>query len=734
MELIATTTFGLEAVAARELKELGYSPEILGNGRVLFAGDAADVARTNVWLRTADRVLIRLGQAPATDFEQLYQAALALPWERWIDPEAALPVRGRSVKSQLSSVPACQRTVKKALVERLMASYDCRALPETGPAVSIEVALLNDRASFTLDTTGRGLTKRGYRPLVGRAPLRETLAAGMVLLSYYQPGRAMVDPFCGTGTIAIEAAMIARNLAPGRNRDFQAEAWPSLAGPHWQQARDEAAAAAAGPLDERIVATDIDEQALSLARHHAEQAGVGEDIHFQQRDFRDLSSPRDHGVLVTNPPYGQRLGDRREAVEIYKAMPEVFRRLRSWSFYVLCPEESFEQILGRSADKRRKLYNGRIRCTFYQFHGPPPGTDAQDRARRYTPGKAEKTAGPEAGRSARPAFGGIDEKARQQAQIFANRLAKRAKHLRRWPKQGVSCYRLYDRDIPEVPLAVDLYEGRLHISEYARPNEHTPAEHGDWLELLAATAAEALEVDPRDVHLKTRQRQKGNQQYQRVGEGGEGIVVQEGGLKFEVNLQDYLDTGLFLDHRITRRMVRDEAAGKRFLNLFCYTGSFTVYAADGGAAGTVSVDSTRAYLDWAKRNLELNGFDAGGSKHRMIRTDAMAYLAEHPPGAHFDLAVVDPPTFSNSKSLEGDWDVQRDHAELLGRLGKLMPDGGVVYFSTNFRRFKLDEPALPGWSVREISRQTVPEDFRNQRIHRCWRMVKEAPTQELRGL
>jgi 23S rRNA (cytosine1962-C5)-methyltransferase len=297
--------------------------------------------------------------------------------------------------------------------------------------------------------------------------------------------------------------------------------------------------------------------------------------------------------------------------------------------------------------------------------------------------------------------------------------------LRRWPtRRGISCYRLYDRDIPEVPLVVDRYGDYLHISEYERPHEHTPAEHGDWLDFMARTAGEVLEIPRDQIFFKKRMRQRGTRQHEQVAEKKKIVTVQEGGLEFQVNLSDYIDTGLFLDHRITRAMVRDAAREKRFLNLFGYTGAFTVYAIDGGATETTTVDLSQTYLDWTARNLALNGMQ--GPRQRMIRSDAMGFLESLPDDACFDLAVVDPPTFSNSKKVESFWEVQRDHAALLNQVLTRMSPGGILFFSTNFRRFQLDEEALSGVTIREISRQTVPEDFRNKRIHRCWRIIREA--------
>jgi 23S rRNA (guanine2445-N2)-methyltransferase / 23S rRNA (guanine2069-N7)-methyltransferase len=311
------------------------------------------------------------------------------------------------------------------------------------------------------------------------------------------------------------------------------------------------------------------------------------------------------------------------------------------------------------------------------------------------------------------------------AEEFRNRLARMARHYRRWPaRQGTECFRLYDRDIPNVPLAVDRYGECLHLAVYEKATAPATPRREQWIAYLARTAAEALGMSIDNVFVKRRRRQKDAAQYERQGEQRREWVVRENGLQFLVNLSDYLDTGLFLDHRVTRSLVRSEAAGRRFLNLFAYTGAFTVYAAAGGAASTTTVDLSNTYLRWAKQNLRLNEFT--GKEHRLVRDDARKFLEYHRPGQAYDLAVVDPPTFSRSKKLDRDWDIQRDHADLLNRLLRLMTPGGAVYFSTNFRGFKLAAEELRRAETREITRQTIPPDFRESRIHRCWRIVKQA--------
>jgi len=721
LDLIATSAFGLEAIVARELADLGYQSKTIQPGRMLFQGDLAAIPQSNIWLRAADRVLLRMGNFEATDFGQLFDQTYELPWHEWIGPDAEFPVSGRSIKSQLSSVPACQKIVKKAIVEKLKAAHGVDTLAETGPKYSVEVALLNNEATLTIDTSGPGLHKRGYRSLMGRAPLKETLAAAMVMLSYWKPERQLIDPFCGTGTIPIEAAMIGRKMAPGLNREFAAEPWPQLSQDLWQNTRETARRMALPELPVRIIGTDIDTEALSLARYHAKQAGVEDDVHFQQKDFAETSSKQEYGCLIGNPPYGRRISEREEVRQLYRDMPEVFRGLQTWSFYILTSHDDFEDQVGQRAHRRRKLFNGRIKCTYFQFQGPKP-----EKRPRWKPPveEADKPEDrPAVDEGPLPAFGGLTANTPRQVDEFRARLTKRAKHLRKWPtKQGITCFRLYDRDVPGVPLVVDRYEDHLHISEYDRPDERTPAQHADWLDMMVRTAGEVLGIDKQNVFLKKRRRQKGERQHERVSKEQRLVTAGEGGLKFIVNLSDYVDTGLFLDHRTTRSMVRDLATDCRFLNLFAYTGAFTVYAADGGAKSTTSVDLSNTYLDWTKKNMSLNGF--GGPQHRYVRYDAMDFLTDLPHDEPFDLAVVDPPTFSNSKSLETIWDVQRDYVGLLREVLKLMSPGGNVFFSTNFRRFKFDETQFPEATIREISRQTVPPDFRNRRVHRCWRMIR----------
>ncbi len=372
IKLIATATFGLESVVAQELRDLGYSDLTVENGKVCFTGNLQAICKTNLWLRTADRVKLKLGEFKATTFDELFDQTRALPWGDWLPADARFPVEGKSVKSTLYSVSDCQAIVKKAIVESLRERYHKEWFPEDGPLYKIEVALLKDIATLSIDTTGPGLHKRGYRTLISEAPLKETLAAAMLILSRWDHNTPLIDPFCGSGTIPIEAALLGLNIAPGINRSFVSEDWPSIPKELWRAEREEADKLA--QLDRRlyIIGTDIDPQVLRVARRNAEAAGVGKYIHFQARPLSELSSQRKYGKIICNPPYGERIGERKEVAKLYREMGQVFQQLDTWSFYILTSHPQFEKLFGRQATKRRKLYNGNIQVQFYQYFGPRP--------------------------------------------------------------------------------------------------------------------------------------------------------------------------------------------------------------------------------------------------------------------------------------------------------------------------------------------------------------------------
>lgn len=372
IELIATSTFGLEAVVKREVQNLGYDDITVENGKVNFTADLRAIPKANLWLRTADRVLLKMGEFKALSFDELFERTKSLPWEEWITKDAEFTVVGKSINSKLYSVPDCQSIVKKAVVEKLKTKYDTEWFQETGPRYTIQVAILKDVATLTIDTSGGGLHKRGYRETALEAPLKETLAAAMIQLSFWNKERSLVDPFCGSGTIPIEAALIGKNIAPGLQRSFASENWPQIGEELWKEERVNALKAINQDVNLKIYASDIDEKAIKVAENNAFEAGVDDCISFEVRDMGKLDIRDEYGVIICNPPYGERLGDERQVSQLYSVMGRKFNRLNTWSKYILTSFEDFEKYYNKMADKKRKLYNGRLKVEYYQYFGPRP--------------------------------------------------------------------------------------------------------------------------------------------------------------------------------------------------------------------------------------------------------------------------------------------------------------------------------------------------------------------------
>lgn len=371
VKLIATATMGLEAIVAKEVKNLGYENVTVENGRVMFTADRSAICRANLWLRTADRVKLVIGEFKVETFDELFEKTKALPWAEILPENAEFPVIGRSVKSKLFSVSDCQAIVKKAVVESLKKKYHTNWFPEDGPFYRIEVAIHKDIATLTIDTSGDGLHKRGYRALSNQAPLKETLAAALIQLTNWYPDKPFADPFCGSGTIPIEAALIGQNIAPGFMRDFVSEQWPTVPKKLWDEARMEAEDLAKYDTELEIFGSDIDHRMIELAKNNALEAGLSDVIQFKQMQVTDFRNKQEYGVLVANPPYGERLGEKQAVEKMYQQMGSLFREvIPTWSIYILTSNENFEQLYGQKATKKRKLYNGNIKTDFYQYWGP----------------------------------------------------------------------------------------------------------------------------------------------------------------------------------------------------------------------------------------------------------------------------------------------------------------------------------------------------------------------------
>jgi 23S rRNA (guanine2445-N2)-methyltransferase / 23S rRNA (guanine2069-N7)-methyltransferase len=745
--------------------------------------------RANIWLRTAIRVLRPIHSFDALDEKSLYAGIRDIDWSAHLDAAGSLAIDPVVHNSFCTHSLFAAQLAKDAIVDQFRERRGTRpSVDLKKPDLRINLHLNDNRATVYLDSSGDSLHKRGYRMLSGEAPLNEVLAAGILQLTGWDRRSPLADFMCGSGTLPIEAALLARNIAPGIVRQkFGHMRWPDFDAALHTELMVEAKRAALPRLDFPIVGSDLDPQAIAAARENGRRAGMHKDVQFDVAHYEAARPPAPGGTLVTNPPYDERMKVS-QAAAVYRRIGDALKR--AWAGYtafVFTGNAEAAKFFGLRPSKKIRLNNGPIHCQLLRFEifaatadegrettKDTKETKGEDEETKKTgttnhtndtnddetktgttdhtddtddegEEKQEEEGLPHQPSSLKPQASSLPRQVsslaprrqwQDQAKEFSNRLVRMAKHWKKWARrQGITCFRLYDRDLPEVPLALDWYEGHLHVAEYVRPHDRTEIEHQIWLSHMIEAAAAALEVDPKEVAVKRRGRQRGPAQYERQSEDGRRLIVHEGGHQFEVNLSDYLDTGLFLDHRITRGMVQKEAAGKRFLNLFGYTGAFTVYAAAGGAIETTTVDLSSTYSQWAERNLKLNGF--AGSRHQIIRSDAMKFLRRMMPGhdsgfaGEFDLAVVDPPTFSNSKNTPNIWDVDRDHVELLNLVLERMSPDGKIYFSTNFRKFKFRGDEIQGAQIREISRQTVPPDFRNKRIHRCWTLVRRTKREAL---
>jgi len=521
---------------------------------------------------------------------------------------------------------------------------------------------------------------------------------------------------CGVGTFLVEAAMMAADIAPNLKRErWGFSGWLGHVPALWRKVHDQAQARAeAGKARPAswIRGYEADPRLIQPGRNNVERAGLGDWVKIYQGEvgtFEPRPDQNQKGLVICNPPYGERLGDEASLLYLYQNLGERLRQAcMGWEAAVFTGAPELGKRMGLRSHKQYAFWNGALPCKLLLIKVQPDQFVTGERQRSApTPGH-EPVQASTASEPARLSEG---------AQMFANRLQKNARQLGKWARrEQVGCYRLYDADMPEYALAVDLYQDWVHVQEYAAPRSVDPDKAQARLLDALAAIPQALGVPAGRVVLKRRERQTGTRQYQRQASQGQFMEVDEGGAKLLVNLTDYLDTGLFLDHRPMRMRIQREAAGKRFLNLFCYTATATVHAAKGGARETTSVDLSRTYLDWARRNLSLNGFS---DRHRLEQGDVMAWLQACRDS--YDLIFIDPPTFSNSKRMEGVFDVQRDHVQLLDLAMARLAPGGVLYFSNNFRRFELDPHLAERYAVEEISRHTLDPDFaRNPKIHRAW--------------
>ncbi len=733
---VAPVPRGLSDLLAGELTSFGAVQVREHGAAVQFDGTLEVGYRACLWSRSASRVLLQIGAFEAATADEFYAQLRAIDWRAHVDPARSIACEFTGTHPSITHSRFGALRLKDAVCDRLRDDTGVRPDVELNrPAVRLHAHANGVRVTVAIDLAGEGLHRRGYRTEAGEAPLRENLAAGVLLRARWPEaaarGAEFLDPMCGSGTLVIEAALIGAQRAPGLQRDyFGFLGWRGHDAPLWQRLTSEARERALVRIDSLVRGSDIDPRAIALAAANAQRAGVAALIQLQQQAVASARPVKSQaGLICTNPPYGERLGDSAQAHQAYAELGASLREhFGGWDAAILSADPASARALRLRSYRVHELWNGAIAVRLLRIDLAAPGAADDDARRRQQQAEAAASAG---------------------AHMFSNRLLKNAKRLAKLAQRAqASCYRLYDADMPEYAFAIDRYAVsasdavHLQVQEYAAPDSiDADAVRRRRREVLA-TLPGALGIPPERIHLRLRQRQSGTDQYQRqspdAGDSADAhtLTIEEGGLRFLVNLDDYLDTGLFLDHRLTRARLRERARGARFLNLFCYTASASVYAASGGARSTLSIDMSNRYLDWAARNFALNGM--APAQHRLERADCREWLrmaataaaaaaSEWTGGTAFDLIFLDPPTFSNSKRMQGVLDVQRDHPELIEHCMRLLAPGGLLLFSTNAQRFRPHPTVEQRWQVKDISAQTLPFDFeRNPRIHRCYE-IKAAP-------
>jgi 23S rRNA (guanine2445-N2)-methyltransferase / 23S rRNA (guanine2069-N7)-methyltransferase len=730
LKFIASAPRGFADLLARELTSFGAQHVRERSTGVAFTGPLEAAYRTCLYSRLANRVFLEIAEFEAGTADEFYAWSKRVDWAAHIGPGVTIACDFTGKHPGITHTHFGALKLKDAIVDSLRDGAGYR--PDVSldqPGVRVHAHANRSKISLSLDLSGESLHRRGYRGAGGEAPLKENVAAGVLIRAGWPElaaaGAELLDPMCGSGTFVIEAAMIAADIAPGLGRNyFGFLGWQRHDEALWARLRAEAARRVRSTDDLAVIVRgqDRDGSAIRAARANAERAGVDDIVRFAVQPLADArpqrAAPAPVGLVCVNPPYGIRLEDHQKARQLHKELGEILKtHFEGWQAAILTGSPDLGLELGLRAHRVHTVWNGAIECRLLRINVQPTAARtliAQDRgAARIDPSLRESNG----------------------AKMFGNRLAKNIKQLSRWLRDtGVTCYRLYDADMPEYAFAIDSYkvlgeekkpplaEGEvwLHVQEYAAPASIDE-------EAVRRRRAEAFSALPdvtgvpaERIRVRLRRKQTRGNQYQKVAEQFRFHIVEENGLKLRVNFDDYLDTGLFLDHRPTRARIRELAKGKRFLNLFAYTSTATVYAAAGGATSSISVDLSRTYLDWSERNLGLNGLAT--RHHELVQADCREWLDQAARARnHYDLIFLDPPTFSNSKRMEGVLDTGRDHPELIDACMRVLAPGGLLVFSTNAQKFKLDPALAERYDVQDISAATIPRDFeRNPRIHRCY--------------
>ena len=697
-DFLVTTSRGLDELLIEELGQLCPGVTFKTKpGQVFFQAELVDGYRICLWSRLANRVFLQLARGDVNHADDLYQIASSVNWSSHFKTSDEFIVDFAGTNKQINNSQFGALKIKDAIVDQFSALFDERpSVNKASPDIRVHARLKRNECGIYLDLSGKSLHQRHYRLDTGPAPIKEHVACAMLMRSgwHKETEKPLVDPMCGSGTIVIEAALMACNIAPGLHRDkWGFDSWLQHDTTAWEALLD-LAKNAKKESHKDIFANDIDNRVLKNAKQNADAAGVFQYIQFSNRDALKFSTPKhlEAGFLVSNPPYGERLGELTTLLPLFQNWGEGLKtHFKGWRLSLLTANRDLLRQLKLLAKKEYKLNNGSLECQLVNY--------VMD----------EKN---------------CEIKQQQGEGDFANRVRKNLKRLNKWLKtQDTNCYRIYDADLPEYNVAVDRYDDWLVVQEYAAPKDVPEQKTIRRLHEILIALPLVTGVEPKKMVLKVRAQQKGTSQYEKTGAQKQTLEVFENGAKFLVNLKDYLDTGLFLDHRITRQKVRAMSQGKDVLNLFSYTGSVSVHAALGKARSVTTVDMSKTYLDWAKENFRLNRLSGA---YEFIQADCTTWLQNH--NKKYDLIFVDPPSFSNSKRMGSTWDVQRDHTALLRHAIGCLNPGGTILFSNNLRQFKLDQPSLSqlGVTVTNISAETLPEDFqRNPKIHHCWIMELE---------
>ncbi|PHR18845.1 MAG: bifunctional 23S rRNA (guanine(2069)-N(7))-methyltransferase RlmK/23S rRNA (guanine(2445)-N(2))-methyltransferase RlmL [Sphingopyxis sp.] len=691
---------GTEALLADEIRHLGGNVDKENHIGVYWHGDLEAAYKVCLWSRLASRLLLPLHECQVDSVDEMYRMAKSVDWPSLFPVDATFRIDFHGSSRFINNTQFGAQKIKDAVVDCFREKVGARPDVDKSGDIRIEAQLRKGQLLLFLNVSGDSLHRRGYRLQPGQAPLKENLAAALLIRAgwpdKFKAGQHLIDPMCGSGTLLIEAGLMAADIAPGLNRQgWGFERWKSHERKLWlrlvEDARQRRTDGING-LKNKLYGFDIDADQLAAASKNLERSGLEGKVHLERRDITDLRVQKDvvkeGGLVICNPPYGERIGELPQLAPLYQHLHDATMKLPEWPIAIFTGNLDLSRAIRRPLDKQYKFMNGKIEAKLLVF------------------GAADE-------RSSRPQVSTI----RGPVEQFANRIKKNIKTASKWAKrENIHCYRIYDADLPEYAVAVDRYEDWLHVQEYVPPKSIDPAVAERRLLDVLSALPEVTGVPAEKIVLKRRERQSGKRQYEKQSDEKRTMVVREGQVNILVNLKDYLDTGLFLDHRPTRLEIAKLAANKRFLNLFCYTATASVHAAAAGATCT-SVDMSRTYINWGRDNFSLNNIDPDA--HSFVQADCLQWLKDDQ--GEYDIIFMDPPSFSNSKRMEGVLDIQRDHVDLIRMAMERLAPGGTLIFSCNLRKFEMEYDALSDLDVKDVSAKSIPSDYaRRPNIHVCF--------------